>query len=87
MRFAGKLALVAGGTGALGRAVAQAFLREGSDVVVSYQNEQEFLELRRLAGAQRPPSWRVMNSMSPLKLPWKTSFRELRRIMVISIFW
>ena len=52
MRFAGKLALVAGGTGALGRAVAQAFLREGSDVVVSYQNEQEFLELRRLAGAE-----------------------------------
>jgi NAD(P)-dependent dehydrogenase (short-subunit alcohol dehydrogenase family) len=52
MRFAGKLALVAGGTGALGRAVAQAFLREGSDVVVSYQNEQEFLELRRLAIAE-----------------------------------
>jgi len=52
MRFAEKVALVAGGTGGLGRAVARAFLQEGGDVIVTYQNEREFLELKSLAGAQ-----------------------------------
>ena len=52
MTFSGKVALVAGGTGGLGRAVARTFLQEGGDVIVTYQNEQEFLELKSLAGAE-----------------------------------
>ena len=47
--FAGKVALVAGGTGGLGRAVSLAFLDEGAKVVVPYRNEKDFAELRRAA--------------------------------------
>ncbi len=39
MRFAGKVALVAGGTGGLGRAVSLAFLDELARVVVTYRRE------------------------------------------------
>lgn len=48
--FAGKTALVAGGTGGLGRDVSFAFLEEGAKVIVPYRNEEEFAELRRAAG-------------------------------------
>ncbi len=51
MKFTGKVALVAGGTGALGQAVALAFMREGADVAVTYRKEQEWLKLKSLAGA------------------------------------
>ncbi len=51
MRFTGKVALVAGGTGALGRAVALAFVQGGADVIVTYRKQQEWLELESLAGA------------------------------------
>jgi NAD(P)-dependent dehydrogenase (short-subunit alcohol dehydrogenase family) len=47
--FAGKVALLAGGTGGLGRAVSLAFLEEGAKVVVPYRTEKEFAELRRAA--------------------------------------
>ena len=47
--FAGKVALVAGGTGGLGRAVSLAFLDEGAKVVVPYRNEKDFAELKRAA--------------------------------------
>jgi len=50
-RYSGQLALVAGGTGALGRAVSLAFLEEGARVVVTYQKENEFETLRNAAGA------------------------------------
>jgi NAD(P)-dependent dehydrogenase (short-subunit alcohol dehydrogenase family) len=50
MTFTGKVALVAGGTGGLGRAVSLAFLREGAEVIVTYRNDQEFAALQSVAG-------------------------------------
>ena len=50
-RFPGKLVLVAGGTGGLGRAVSLAFLEESAKVVVTYRNQKEFDALRSAAGA------------------------------------
>jgi NAD(P)-dependent dehydrogenase (short-subunit alcohol dehydrogenase family) len=50
-RFAGKVALIAGGTGALGRAVSLAFLDELAHVVVTYQREGEFIALKNATGA------------------------------------
>jgi NAD(P)-dependent dehydrogenase (short-subunit alcohol dehydrogenase family) len=49
--FAGKVVLVAGGTGGLGRAVSLAFLAEGAQVAVTYRNEEEFAALKKAAGA------------------------------------
>jgi NAD(P)-dependent dehydrogenase (short-subunit alcohol dehydrogenase family) len=50
-RFENQVALVAGGTGALGRAVAAAFLREGARVIVTYRRQAEFDEFRSQIGA------------------------------------
>jgi NAD(P)-dependent dehydrogenase (short-subunit alcohol dehydrogenase family) len=50
-RFEGKVTLVAGGTGGLGRAVSLAFLKEGATVVVTYRKQEEFDALRSTAGA------------------------------------
>jgi len=50
--FNWKSALVAGGTGGLGRAVALAFLSEGAQVIVTYRKEEEFVDLQRAAGTQ-----------------------------------
>jgi NAD(P)-dependent dehydrogenase (short-subunit alcohol dehydrogenase family) len=50
-RFSGKLALIAGGTGGLGRAVTLAFLNEGSDVIVTYRKKEELQGLKNAAGA------------------------------------
>lgn len=51
MRFSGKVALIAGGTGGLGCAVSAAFLAEGARVVATYRERKEFDELARVAGA------------------------------------
>lgn len=51
-RFSGKLVLVAGGTGGLGRAVSLAFLEEGAKVVVTYREQKEFDAVKSEAGAQ-----------------------------------
>lgn len=51
MTFSGKVVLVAGGTGGLGRAVSLAFLREGAQAIVTYQNDREFADLKNAAGA------------------------------------
>lgn len=51
MTFKGKVALVAGGTGGLGRAVSLAFLMEGAELIVTYRKEQEFDALKSVAGA------------------------------------
>jgi NAD(P)-dependent dehydrogenase (short-subunit alcohol dehydrogenase family) len=50
-RFSGKLVLVAGGTGGLGRAVSVAFLEEGAKVVVTYRGQEEWDDLKRVVGA------------------------------------
>lgn len=49
-RFSGKTALVAGGTGGLGRAVSLAFLQEGATVIATYKNQNEFDTLKSTAG-------------------------------------
>ncbi len=51
-RFSGKLALVSGGTGGLGRAVTLAFLAEGAHVAIPYFDRQEFDELKVAAQEQ-----------------------------------
>ena len=50
MTFKDKVALIAGGTGGLGRAVSQAFLGEGAKVIVTYRKKQEFEDLKKIAG-------------------------------------
>lgn len=49
-RFQGKVALIAGGTGGLGKAVSLAFLHASASVVVTYRREEEFAALVRAAG-------------------------------------
>ena len=49
--YSGQLAMVAGGTGGLGRAVSLAFLEEGATVVVTYRRQDEFEALLQVAGS------------------------------------
>jgi NAD(P)-dependent dehydrogenase (short-subunit alcohol dehydrogenase family) len=51
-RFAGKVAVVAGGTGGLGKAVSLAFVDEGAKVVVSQRSDEEFTALQAMASAR-----------------------------------
>jgi len=51
--FEGQLVLVTGGTGALGSAVARAFLETGAQVAVTYRRRQEYDDLQDAAAAQR----------------------------------
>lgn len=53
MRFAAKVCLVAGGTGALGSAVSRALLDEGATVIVTYRTQAELDELAHSAAANR----------------------------------
>jgi NAD(P)-dependent dehydrogenase (short-subunit alcohol dehydrogenase family) len=51
--FADSVALIAGGTGALGRAITRAFVAEGATVVVTYRSKEELAELSgNLTGAK-----------------------------------
>ena len=52
-RFRGQVVLVAGGTGALGSAVARAFLQEGANVAVTYRTAREYDELQSSVAADR----------------------------------
>jgi NAD(P)-dependent dehydrogenase (short-subunit alcohol dehydrogenase family) len=51
-RFEGKVVLVAGGTGGLGRAVTLAFLEEGAKVVATYRKQEELDALKIAAGVK-----------------------------------
>lgn len=51
MSFAGKVVVVAGGTGGLGRAVTLAFLEQGATTIVTYRNAAELDSLKTTAGA------------------------------------
>ena len=61
MRCSGKVAVVAGGTGALGRAVSLALQQEGAQVVVTYRKPEEFDPLRNAvpAGGSRLEGHRI----------------------------
>jgi NAD(P)-dependent dehydrogenase (short-subunit alcohol dehydrogenase family) len=48
--FAGRVVVVAGGTGGLGRSVSLAFLQEGAKVIVTYRKDEEFRALNDSAG-------------------------------------
>lgn len=50
-QFEGRVALVAGSTGGLGRAVSLAFLKENAKVVATYRNQTEWDALKSAAGA------------------------------------
>jgi NAD(P)-dependent dehydrogenase (short-subunit alcohol dehydrogenase family) len=50
INFEGKVVLIAGGTGGLGRSVSLAFLNERARVNVTYRNEAEFTALKTAAG-------------------------------------
>jgi NAD(P)-dependent dehydrogenase (short-subunit alcohol dehydrogenase family) len=50
-RYSGKVVLITGGTGGLGRAVSLAFLAEGATVVVTYRAAKEMDDLEAAAGA------------------------------------
>src|SRR5262245_51966155 len=50
-RFSGKIALVAGGAGGLGRAVSLALLDEGATVLTAYAIQEEFDALAQAAAA------------------------------------
>jgi NAD(P)-dependent dehydrogenase (short-subunit alcohol dehydrogenase family) len=50
--FAGDVVLVAGGTGALGRAVSLAFLEAGASVAVTHRRASDLEDLREAAGAR-----------------------------------
>jgi NAD(P)-dependent dehydrogenase (short-subunit alcohol dehydrogenase family) len=52
-KFDGKVVLVAGGTGGLGRAVTLAFLEAGTQVVVTYRAQEEFDGLKSAAEKYR----------------------------------
>jgi len=52
-RFQGQVVIVAGGTGALGSAVARAFIQEGASVAVTYRTPREYDDLESSLSTDR----------------------------------
>ena len=52
-RFQGQVVLVAGGTGALGSAVARAFIQEGANAAVTYRTPREYDDLQSSLSGDR----------------------------------
>ena len=52
-RFHGQGILITGGTGALGSAVARAFLQQGANVAVTYRAQREYDDLQSLLSTER----------------------------------
>lgn len=50
--YAGKVVLVTGGTGGLGRSVVLAFVEENAKVIATYRSEAEFIALKQDAGSK-----------------------------------
>lgn len=63
-RFAAPVVLIAGGAGALGRAVRVAFPEEGALASVTYRQRNQFDALRQAAG---PDLWRLEGCCGCLK--------------------
>ena len=69
--FSGKVALVTGGTGGLGRAVTLALLHEGASVIATYIKKDEADALKDAVGPMRRWSFsRWMRPMNPLAAHW-----------------
>ncbi len=45
MKLKDKIAIITGGTGAIGRVIAETFLKEGAKVLVTYRKEEQFKEI------------------------------------------
>jgi NAD(P)-dependent dehydrogenase (short-subunit alcohol dehydrogenase family) len=45
MRLKNKITIITGGTGAIGRFIAETFLKEGAKVLVTYRREEQFQEI------------------------------------------
>jgi len=81
--FSGKVVLVAGGTGGLGRDVSLAFLREGAKVVVSCRKEEEFAALKAAAGPTAPALYGQIVDITT-RPPWLSSSPAYSRDTVSS---
>lgn len=53
MNFKNRIVLLTGGTGALGAAVTQAFLKQGAQVVTTYHGANSFTELQNALGEEK----------------------------------
>src|SRR5262245_7394283 len=53
MNFDHRIALITGGTGALGSAITRAFLKNGAQVVTTYHSEAGFQELQERLGEEK----------------------------------
>ena len=53
MNFDHRIALITGGTGALGSAMSRAFLKEGAQVVTTYHSEAGFQDLLKSVGEEK----------------------------------
>ena len=65
-RFSGKVVMVAGGTGGLGRAVSLAFLEEDARVIVTCRHPEEFAALAAKAGTNNLPRGTRWTSLTNL---------------------